>query len=56
MKKIVFVLALLGVFGCHKPSYTALDAPWEPDYKVDRSENAIIDFEKQDAEKMPAAG
>lgn len=56
MKKIVFVVALLSVFGCHKPNYTALDVPWEPDYKVDRSESAIIAFEKRDAEKMPATG
>jgi lysophospholipase L1-like esterase len=56
MIKYLFVLILVGVNACHKPNYTSLDAPWEPDYKVDRSENSILAFEKNDLEKMPAEG
>jgi len=56
MKKYFFVIGLLFLFSCHKPNYTALDAPWVPDYAVDRSEKAIQQFEKNDSEKMPAAG
>lgn len=46
----------MSVVACHKPSYQALDKPWEPDYSLTRSEGAIKEFEKKDAEKMPAAG
>jgi lysophospholipase L1-like esterase len=56
MKKHFLLLFIVGLTACHKPNYTSLGAPWEPDYKVDRSENAILKFEKEDAEKMPAAG
>ncbi|CAG5069619.1 hypothetical protein DYBT9623_02355 [Dyadobacter sp. CECT 9623] len=56
MKKHFLLLFIVGLSACHKPNYTSLGAPWEPDYKVDRSENAILKFEKEDAEKMPAPG
>ena len=56
MKKYIYTLVFASFFSCHKPSYTLLDAPWEPDYDVDRFEEAIKAFEKQDAQKMPAAG
>ena len=56
MKKYLFVLIIAALSACHKPNYTALDTPWEPDYKVDRSESAIVAFEKKDAEQMPAPG
>ncbi|TDE18502.1 GDSL-type esterase/lipase family protein [Dyadobacter psychrotolerans] len=56
MKKYFFVFLIASLSACHKPSYTALDAPWEPDYKIDRSESAILAFEKKDAEQMPAPG
>jgi len=56
MKKYFFVIGLFLVSSCHKPNYTSLGAPWEPDYAVDRSEKAILQFEKNDSEKMPAPG
>lgn len=56
MKRYFFAIALISLVGCHKPNYSALDAPWEPDYAVDRSESSIVAFERKDAEKMPAPG
>ena len=54
MKKYFFIFFI--VTACHKPNYTALDVPWAPDYKLDRSEASIVSFEKTDAESMPAPG
>ncbi|TLV01058.1 GDSL-type esterase/lipase family protein [Dyadobacter luticola] len=66
MKKYILALLVIGLNACHKQPQTSsqgasaavknLGQPWEPDYKVDRSEGAILAFEKQDAEKMPAPG
>lgn len=56
MKKYVVFLGVLFISSCHKPNYTALDKPWEPDYQLTRSENAIKEFERKDSEKMPAPG
>ena len=57
MKKLPFVFLIIALATCHKPNYTTLDAnPWEPDYKLDRSEASIAAFEKKDAESMPAPG
>jgi lysophospholipase L1-like esterase len=56
MKKILFVLLIACCGACHKPNYTAIDVPWEPDYKVDRFESAISAFEKMDAKQMPEPG
>lgn len=56
MKKYFLVL-LVACFGaCNKPNFKSLDVPWEPDYKLDRSESSIKGFEAKDAEKMPAPG
>ncbi len=54
MKKLLLFFAIIAIVSCHKPNYTALDAPWEPDYKIDRFESSIVAFEKKDAENMPA--
>ena len=56
MKKYLFVLFVSSIVSCHKPNYSALDSPWEPDYALNRSEKSIEEFEKKDAEKMPAPG
>jgi lysophospholipase L1-like esterase len=56
MKKYFLILLVVGFNACHKPNTNNIAAPWEPDYKVDRSEGAIVAFEKKDAEKMPAPG
>lgn len=56
MKKCFAVFLIFLIASCHKSIYTTLDAPWEPDYALNRSEKAIQDFEKKDAEQMPAAG
>lgn len=56
MKKYILILFIAGFAACHKPNYVAMDAPWEPDYKIDRSENSIMAFEKSDSEKMPVEG
>lgn len=56
MKKYLLIFALLWLNACHKPNYTNLSTPWEPDYKVDRSESAIREFENQDMKQMPAPG
>jgi lysophospholipase L1-like esterase len=56
MKKYYLFFLFLGLAGCQKANYTALDSPWEPDYKLNRSESAILAYEKADAEKMPASG
>ncbi|HEV7380336.1 MAG TPA: GDSL-type esterase/lipase family protein [Dyadobacter sp.] len=56
MRKYLFILIFTWLNACHKPNFTSLDAPWEPDYKLDRSENSIVAFEKADAEKMPSEG
>ncbi|NIJ51861.1 GDSL-type esterase/lipase family protein [Dyadobacter arcticus] len=57
MKKYLLVFVIIGLNACQKqPNSTTLSPPWEPDYKLDRSENTIIDYEKKDAEKMPATG
>lgn len=56
MKKYFLILLVSSFSACHKPNYTALDAPWQPDYKLDRFENAIAAYEKQDQEHMPAPG
>lgn len=54
MKRYFFVLLLAGITSCHKPNYTSLDVPWEPDYTLDRFENSIKTFEKSDQGKFPA--
>ncbi|MEO6288036.1 MAG: GDSL-type esterase/lipase family protein [Dyadobacter sp.] len=56
MKKYFLVLCIVGLHACHKPTNNNVAAPWEPDYKLDRSEGTIVAYEKQDAEKMPAPG
>lgn len=56
MKRYFIILFLAGITSCHKPGYTSLDVPWEPDYAVNRSESSILNFEKSDQEKFPAAG
>ena len=56
MKKYLFVLIIAVLSACHKPNYTALDVPWEPDYKLDRFESTIQGFEQKDTEQMPASG
>lgn len=56
MKKYFLLLFIAGLAACHKPSYVAIESPWEPDYKLDRSENSIVAFEKSDAVKMPVEG
>jgi lysophospholipase L1-like esterase len=56
MKKYFLVLFIVGLNACHKPTTNNIAAPWEPDYKLDRSEGTIVSYEKQDAEKMPAPG
>lgn len=56
MKKYFIILCIVSIFSCQKANYKALDSPWEPDYALDRSEKSIDEFEKKDAEKMPAAG
>jgi lysophospholipase L1-like esterase len=56
MRKYLFVLLVVVSSACHKPNYTSLGAPWEPDYKIDRFESSIEAFEKADKEKMPAPG
>ena len=55
MKKIIFVF-FIALSGCHKPNYTALSTPWQPDYSLDRSESSIEAFEKKDSDNMPASG
>ncbi len=56
--KYTFLLITLVLvsFACHKTSYKSIAPPWEPDYPVDKSESAILNFEKQDAQSMPAPG
>jgi lysophospholipase L1-like esterase len=55
--KNYFLVLLVALFSaCNKPNYQSLDAPWEPDYKLNRSENSIKNYEAKDAEKMPAPG
>lgn len=56
MKKYFLVLLVVWLGACNKPNYTSLDVPWEPDYKLDRSESSIKNYEAKDAEKMPAPG
>ncbi|MCE6992387.1 GDSL-type esterase/lipase family protein [Dyadobacter sp. CY323] len=56
MKKIFLALIIIGFSACQKPKYSTLDAPWEPDYQVNRSESSILAFEKKDAQQMPAPG
>ena len=56
MKKYFVLLGVLFIASCHKPNFSSIAQPWTPDYAVDRSENAIKEFEKKDAEKMPAPG
>ncbi|WP_439584653.1 GDSL-type esterase/lipase family protein [Dyadobacter bucti] len=56
MKKYFLVLLVVWLGACNKPNYTSLDVPWEPDYKLDRSESSIKNYEAKDAEKMPALG
>ena len=56
MKKYFLFALILGLSSCHKPNYTALDKPWEPDYKLDRLERVIVEYEKTDAANMPASG
>jgi lysophospholipase L1-like esterase len=56
MKKYFLVLLVACLGACNKPNYTSLDVPWEPDYKLDRSESSIKNYEAKDAEKMPAPG
>lgn len=56
MKKNFLFILILGFSACQKPNYKALDAPWEPDYKVDRFEKTIVEYEKLDATSMPAYG
>ena len=56
MKKYFFVLFVFIIASCHKPVSSTTDTPWVPDYALNRSENSIQEFEKKDAEKMPAAG
>lgn len=56
MRSYFFCFILFCFVSCNKSAYKALDAPWEPDYALDRSENTIKDYEARDAEKMPAPG
>ncbi|QRR01849.1 GDSL-type esterase/lipase family protein [Dyadobacter sandarakinus] len=56
MKKYILLIAAVWLNACHKPAYTTLDAPWQPDYAVDRSEAAIKAFEQSDSREMPAPG
>lgn len=56
MKKYIIILSVLFLSSCHRPTYTALDTAWEPDYDVERSEGSIKIFENKDKEKMPAPG
>jgi lysophospholipase L1-like esterase len=56
MKKYLLII-LVGFAGaCHKPDYKSLDVAWDPDYKLDRSESAILAYEKKDQAEMPAPG
>jgi lysophospholipase L1-like esterase len=56
MKKHFLIVLFAAFSACHKPQTTNLAGPWEPDYDVTRSEGAIKEFEKKDAESMPAPG
>ncbi|WAC09857.1 GDSL-type esterase/lipase family protein [Dyadobacter pollutisoli] len=56
MKKYYLVLFIAGLTACQKTNTNNIAAPWEPDYKLNRSESSIVAFEKKDAEKMPAPG
>lgn len=50
------LLFFLVFTGCQKANYTAIAPPWEPDYKIDRSEKAIIKFEEADKQSFPGKG
>ena len=56
MKKYFVFLGVLIISSCHKPNSSSIAEAWTPDYPLDRSESAIKQFEKNDAEKMPAEG
>jgi lysophospholipase L1-like esterase len=56
MKKYFILAGFLAILSCQKPKYNSIGQPWEPDYAIDRSESAIVAFEKKDAEKMPPSG
>lgn len=56
MKKYLVLLGVLLISSCHKPNFTPIAQPWTPDYPLGRSESAIKEFEKKDAEKMPEPG
>ncbi len=56
-KPFLFLITLVLIsVSCHKPNYNAIAPPWEPNYKLDKSEEAILAFEKKDALAMPAPG
>jgi lysophospholipase L1-like esterase len=47
MKKY-FALLLIGLVACHKPNYSSISDPFEPDYKLDRLEATILRYEEED--------
>lgn len=51
---LILVIALLGIsFSCKRSSvnYQPIAEAFEPDYQIDRFENEIKNFEKEDTEK-----
>lgn len=52
----LLVLFFLFCTACQKPNYTQIALPFEVDYKLDRFEKTILDYEKQDSLKMPTQG
>jgi lysophospholipase L1-like esterase len=56
MKKYYLYLLFFGLTACQKANYSSLGSAWEPNYKLDRSEAAILAYEKADEKNMPAEG